>query len=182
MIRYTVYAGVLLLSVIYGRDGTAGPIQTWLTTGDQTNLLARKPDLSFHSGSATGTTITVNDNIHYQTMSGFGAALTDASAWLIANRMTTTQRNALMTSLFSPSAGIGISYLPLPMGSSDYSKTIYTYDDMPAGQIDPNLTNFSIAHYQAAIIPELQQALALNPNLKIMASPWSPPAWMKTNG
>jgi glucosylceramidase len=172
---------LLVLFLAAGSAPAATPVHVWLTTGDQTNLLAHKPDLSFSSGSGPSvTSVTVNAAQTYQTMSGFGAALTDAAAYDIQHDLTTAQRNAVMSSLFSPTSGIGISYLRLPMGACDYAKTAYTYDDVPAGQTDPTLSNFTIAHDLAYIVPELKQALSLNPKLQIMASPWSPPAWMKT--
>ena len=87
-----------------------------------------------------------------------------------------------MRSLFDPRGGLGLSYLRQPMGASDFvAGPHYTYDDVPAGQTDFRLKHFSIAHDRAEILPLLRQALRLNPNLKVMATPWSPPAWMKTN-
>jgi glucosylceramidase len=87
-----------------------------------------------------------------------------------------------MRSLFDPHAGLGLSYLRQPMGASDFvAGPHYTYDDVPAGQTDFALRHFSIAHDRAEILPLLRQARALNPALKIMATPWSPPAWMKTS-
>ena len=85
-----------------------------------------------------------------------------------------------MRNLFDPVNGAGISYLRQPMGASDFALSNYTYDDIPAGQTDPNQTNFSINHDLSYIIPVLKQALQINPQIKIMGSPWSPPAWMKT--
>jgi glucosylceramidase len=116
-------------------------------------------------------------------MDGFGASLTDSAAWLVSNKLTAAQQTALWQSLFSPTAGIGISFLRQPMGASDFSASgNYSYDDLPAGQTDTNLANFSIAHDTRYIIPLLQQALAVNPAINVIAVPWSPPAWMKTSG
>jgi len=116
-------------------------------------------------------------------MDGFGASLTDSAAWLVSNKLTTAQQTALWQSLFNPSAGIGISFLRQPMGASDFSASgNYGYDDVPAGQTDVNLANFAIAHDTTYTIPLLQQALIVNPAIKIVAVPWSPPAWMKTTG
>jgi len=88
--------------------------------------------------------------------------------------------------LFSPSKGIGLSVLRQPMGASDFALSVYSYDDLPQGQPlspgDPDLKHFSIDHDRAYIIPLLREALALNSSLKIIASPWSPPGWMKTSG
>jgi glucosylceramidase len=154
------------------------------TTGDRSMLLQPQASVVFSSASnSSASVITVNDSTKYQPMDGFGASLTDSSAWVVWNKLDSSQRSALWQSLFSPTAGIGISFLRQPMGASDFSAGgNYSYDDMPAGQSDPTLANFSIAHDSAYIIPLLQQALVVNPSIKIMAVPWSPPAWMKTTG
>ncbi len=124
-------------------------------------------------------TIDIDQMVTFQKMDGFGASLTDSSAYLIYNALTEQERQALMKDLFDPNTGIGLSYLRQPMGSSDFRLTDYTYDDVAAGQTDYELKKFSIARDQAYIIPLLQEALAINPNIKIMGSPWSSPAWMK---
>jgi glucosylceramidase len=89
-----------------------------------------------------------------------------------------------MTSLFDPRVGAGLSYLRQPMGGTDFvTTTATTYDDLPAGQTDYEMMGFSIARDQSnGVLPLLQQARAINPRLRVMATPWSPPAWMKTNG
>ena len=153
------------------------------TTGDQTMLLQAQPDISFSSGSSSGLVIRVDATTQYQQMDGVGGSLTDSSAWLIWNKLSASQQTTLMQELFSPSKGIGISFLRQPMGATDFSASgNYSYDDLPAGQTDPNLTNFSIAHDTTYIIPLIKQALSINPNIKVVALPWSPPAWMKTTG
>jgi glucosylceramidase len=112
-------------------------------------------------------------------MAGFGASITDSSAHVIAS---SPHRDAIMRDLFDPHRGLGLSYLRQPMGASDFvAGDHYTYDDVPAGQTDYRLKHFTIAHDRAQILPLLRQARALNPGLRIMATPWSPPAWMKTN-
>jgi hypothetical protein len=89
----------------------------------------------------------------------------------------------VLASLFDPYAGIGINLLRQPMGATDFSASgNYSYDDVPAGQTDPNLAQFSIAHAQTYLIPLLRLALSINPSLQVQALPWSPPAWMKTSG
>lgn len=159
-------------------------VSVWLTTADLKTHLAQQADVHFSTGSASGViTITVNENQKNQSIDGFGASLTDGSAWLISHKMSRGQRDALMEQLFSPVNGIGLDFLRQPMGASDLTTPAageYSYDDMPPGQTDPNLTHFSIAHDEAYIIPLLKQALQINPNLKIMATPWSPPGWMKS--
>ena len=159
-------------------------VQIVETTADRTMLLQPQPSLTFTAGgSSSGPVITVDPTIQHQQMDGFGGSLTDSSAWLIWNKLSASQQTALMQQLFSPSGGIGISFLRQPMGATDFSASgNYSYDDMPAGQIDPNLTNFSLAHDSAYIIPLVKQALSINPNIKVVALPWSPPAWMKASG
>lgn len=156
----------------------------WLTTADLQKHLSQQAGARFSTGNGAGVIdITVDEHQTYQQMDGFGASLTDGSAWLIYNKLSKNQRNALMEQLFDPTRGIGLSFLRQPMGASDLTTPLsgeYSYDDMPAGQTDPNLTHFSIAHDQAYIIPLLKQALQINPTLKIMATPWSPPGWMKS--
>lgn len=185
--------GALALQGSLARTARASgeSVSAWLTTPDQANLLSPQSSLTFGSVGSNSTTITINDTQTYQQMVGFGASLTDSSAWLIYDKMSQSQRNQLMTSLFDPNNGIGLDFLRQPMGSSDmalpagYEGTNapgeYTYDDVAAGQTDPGLSHFSISHDTAYIIPLLQQALQLNPNLKIMATPWTAPAWMKSN-
>lgn len=115
-------------------------------------------------------------------MEGFGAAMTESSAWLIRTQLPAAQRDLLMRRLFDPVEGIGLSYLRLPMGASDFALRSYTYDDLPAGQSDLSLARFSIDHDRETILPALRQARTLNPSMQIMATPWSAPAWMKTSG
>jgi glucosylceramidase len=163
----------------------AQTVQVVETDGDQSKLLAaRPPGLAFSPGPPAGSpafTIAVNSSSTYQQMDGVGASLTDSAGWVIWNKLTAAEQNELMISLFDPNAGIGIGILRQPMGASDFSATgNYSYDDVPAGQTDPNLQQFSIAHDEIYLMPLLDQALSINPSLKIHALPWSPPAWMKT--
>ena len=133
------------------------------TTGTQSELLAKQPSVSF--GTATGgtSTITITPSVTYQQMDGFGAAMTDSSAYNIHN-LTSAQQTSLMQSLFSSSSGIGLTMLRLPMGASDFSaQGNFSYDDMPSGQTDVNLTNFSIAKDLTYTIPVLKEAFAVNP-------------------
>jgi glucosylceramidase len=163
---------------------SAGPtVQVTLTTSNGSSQLSPQASLTFGSNTGNSSTINVNEYQELQQMTGFGAAVTDSSAWLMDDNLSASQRTTLMQNLFSPTQGIGLSFVRIPMGASDFSRTgAYSYDDLPAGQTDPTLTKFSISHDLASIIPILQQAHSLNPNLTFMANPWSPPAWMKTNG
>lgn len=159
------------------------PVQTTLTTYSEQYKLRTMPDQYFAKRSTTRPTIVVSDTVRYQKIIGFGGAMTDTSAWLLQDELTTWQRNRIMRLLFSPTKGIGLDVTRVPIGSSDFTATgvPYTYDDLPAGQTDPSLADFSIAHDEAYIIPALTEMLAKNPAIKILSTPWSPPAWMKAN-
>ena len=153
----------------------------WLTTPDGQYKLTDMGTVPFGAATPTAVTAVVDPSRTFQTMSGFGGAITDSSA-VVLYRLSPTARNATMRSLFDPRAGDGLSYLRQPIGASDFVATRdYTYDDMPAGQTDYRQRHFSIAHDEAKILPLLRKAKRLNPELQIVASPWSPPAWMKTN-
>jgi glucosylceramidase len=162
----------------------ANKVNVWLTTADLQTHLAQQNAVNFSQGIGSAVIqIAVNEKQTDQQIDGFGASLTDGSAWLISHKMSKGQQDALMQALFSPTRGIGLDFLRQPMGASDLtapSSGEYSYDDMPPGQTDPNLTRFSIQHDEAYIIPLLKQALRINPNLKILATPWSPPGWMKS--
>ncbi len=112
-----------------------------------------------------------------QTVLGVGAALTHASAWVFQNNLNPQQRDSLFHDLFSPN-GVGINYTRLCVGASDFSFNFFSYCDVE----DMTLSKFSIAEDHKAVIPMLREILKINPDLQIMATPWSPPAWMKTNG
>ncbi|MDQ0949441.1 glucosylceramidase [Streptomyces phaeochromogenes] len=166
-------------------------VTAWLTTTDDTGgrhvvrgLQAQAP-FAFQAGSGgSGENISVDENTRYQSFSGGGASFTDTAAWLMdgSGALTQATRDATMRKLFSPTEGIGLSLLRNPMGGSDLARFGYTYDDMPAGQTDPDLSEFSIAHDLQDVLPLTRQARQLNPSLTLMASPWTAPAWMKDNG
>ncbi|MDF6040932.1 discoidin domain-containing protein [Streptomyces sp. JH14] len=162
---------------------TAPQAAVWVTTTDRSELLHRRAPVTFRPGASDRTTITVDPTRTYQRMDGFGAALTDSSARVLS-ALAPAARNDAMQQLFDPDRGIGVSFLRQPVGSSDFTATPqhYTYDDVPAGQTDYELKHFSIAHDEKQILPLLRQAKHLNPSLTVMATPWSPPAWMKTGG
>ena len=164
---------------------SGGPsVQVVETTGDRAMLLQAQPSASFaNGGSSSGLVVKVDATTQYQQMDGFGGSLTDSSAWLIWNKLSASQQTTLMQQLFSPSGGIGISFLRQPLGATDFSASGNdSYDDTPSGQTDPNLTNFSVKHDAAYIIPLVKQAVSINPTIKVVALPWSPPAWMKSTG
>lgn len=157
--------------------------QVWLTRGDKSRLLGKEGDLNITNASTSSwPIITIDTTVLYQEVDGYGAALTGSSAYLINKRLNAQTRQTLIKDLFHPEEGIGISYVRLTMGASDFSLSDFTYNDMPAGSTDFNLENFSLSQDLEDVVPVLQEILGISPGLKLMGSPWSPPAWMKTNG
>ncbi|HWD92020.1 MAG TPA: carbohydrate-binding protein [Verrucomicrobiae bacterium] len=185
-IRYRFLRAVILMLLLGFADRRLACGQTvnvWLTTDDQSQKLQPKASVSFSTGTGGNNPIIVDETQTYQRIEGFGASFTDTTGYALHQLATPSQRNAAMTNLFTRNGGgIGLSFVRNPMAACDLSLSVYSYDDLPAGQTDTNLNSFSIAHDQADIIPLVQQALQLNPQLKIMANPWSPPGWMKDSG
>lgn len=166
-------------------------VTAWLTTTDDAGGrhvvrgLQAQPAFAFQAGSGgSGENITVDENTGYQTFTGGGASFTDTAAWLLngSGALSAATREATLRKLFSPTEGIGLSFLRNPMGGSDLARFGYTYDDVPAGQTDADLSEFSIAHDLADVVPLTRRARELNPALTVMASPWTAPAWMKDSG
>ncbi|MFG2825279.1 discoidin domain-containing protein [Kitasatospora sp. NPDC048365] len=155
--------------------------EVWVTTPDRAELLHHRDPVAFAPGGSDRTTITVDPQQTFQSMDGFGAALTDSAAAVLAG-LAPDARERAMRQLFDPEQGIGVSFLRQPVGSSDFTAATehYSLDDVPAGQTDFPLAHFSIARDEQQVLPLLREARRLNPKLTVMATPWSPPAWMKT--
>ncbi|MFF3170999.1 RICIN domain-containing protein [Streptomyces sp. NPDC057900] len=148
--------------------------QVWVTTPDGGKKLSAEGTVPF-DGSAQPVDIRIDGTNKGQRFTGAGASVTGASAHLIQG-LPQEKRDALMASLFSTGGdGIGLSYLRQPLGSSDFNadSSLYTYEDTPG--------SFSIDRDKAEIIPVLKQATAVNSSIRFMGTPWTPPAWMKTN-
>jgi glucosylceramidase len=126
--------------------------------------------------------IEVDYSREFQSVVGWGAAMSDAAAYLIQTKLSAAQREALLQDLFGREPGIGFSFIRIPMGASDFSRSHYSYDDRPAGTTDSALAHFSIDVDRAEKIPALKRAIAINPQLKLVGSPWSAPGWMKSTG
>jgi glucosylceramidase len=152
----------------------------WLSTADESQKLAQQADIH-PAGPATGDeAVTIDTSKRFQKMQGFGAAITDASAQLLSE-LPEDKRKALMAELFGRGPdGLGLSFTRLTVGASDFSPVHYSYDDSPGDAPDPELRHFSIDYARKYVLPRTREALAINPDLKVMISPWSAPAWMKT--
>lgn len=175
--------GTLLALVLLSRAGAeSGSVRIWLTAPDEGKYLASSGPAVF--GTAAGepdTTVTLDETRTFQTVAGFGASMTEASAWVL-DQLTPEERTRAFELLFDRDKGIGISLLRQPLGASDFARSIYSYDDQPEGRTDPLLADFSLDRDREHVLPLLRRAAAVNPELTLIGSPWSPPAWMKTGG
>jgi glucosylceramidase len=195
MPRPTILSACLALAALVPIAVAAQSISVYQTTPDLLETLSQRAALHFSANAAAGVqlpVINVDDAQRFQQIDGFGASLTDAAAWLLAQKLTPAQTDAAFKSLFSRRDGIAISFLRQPIGSSDLAVTFYSYDDLctqtdkacttPAGASDPKLDHYSLQHDQEYILPLLEKAVHLNPSVHIMLTAWSPPGWMKTSG
>lgn len=170
----------VLINHIHAQNKTA---IAYITSGDQSQLL-QKQILPYKAIETIDSTknIFINTQQRFQSIDGFGFTLTGGSALLI-QQMQPKQRKALLQELFGKSDhAISISYLRISVGASDLSESVFSYNDLPVGKTDTLLQQFNLAKDTIHLIPLIKQILAINPSIKFMATPWSPPTWMKTNG
>ncbi len=161
-------------------DKTSKPIVYSVTKFDE-SLLLSEDSLAVKSGSDDNRTITVDPNLKFQQMDGLGYTLTGGSAQLIHKMDGSSQQQLLENLFLCNSKGICLSYLRLSIGASDLDEAVFSYNDMPSGSTNTDLSNFSISKDQEALVPVLKKILKINPNVKLLGSPWSAPAWMKDN-
>ena len=184
--RLRLLAALVLPAVVLVAAAPAGQQRTaavWVTTADRAQLLARLPDAPIQT-ETPGTAIAIElfpQQVH-QPITGFGASLTESSAYVLDTALAEAPRQALFQQFFDAASGAGLSVLRQPIGASDFALSHYSYDDMPPGQSDPLLQRFSIARDRQHVLPALRRALQINPAITVMASPWSAPGWMKSSG
>ena len=136
----------------------------------------------FNSETNSNPTIEVDSAQKFQTIEGFGFSLTGGSAQTIL-KLDKAKKEALLQELFSrKNDAIGLSYLRISIGASDLNEAVFSYDDLPEGQTDLKLEKFNLGPDLKDVVPLLKEILTINPQIKIMGSPWSPPVWMKDNG
>jgi glucosylceramidase len=155
-------------------------VDFWLTKGDQTVLLTKQNGvLGFNTITNSYTNIEVNEAQKYQTIDGFGYTLTGGSAQVI-NQLSTEKKKELLQELFgSTETSISINYIRVSIGASDLNEKAFTYNDLPKGDTDLDLAKFSLDFDKNGVIALLKEILAINPSIKILATPWSAPLWMK---
>jgi len=163
-------------------SGSGKAITIWLTSPETGVLFQQqKSGLVFENQIYQSPAITVDTTQTFQAIDGFGNCLTGGSATLL-HKMDAVNRNETLKELFATNDNnIGISYLRISIGASDLSDRVFSYNDLPTGETDPEMARFSLDAERIDLIPILKEILAINPNIKILGSPWSAPIWMKTN-
>ncbi len=172
---------VLITLAAHAQKNSAG---TWLTDPARAVYFQKQETrIVFNKKETTGNpVITINEKETFQSIDGFGYALTGGSAMNLM-KMSAGARTALLHELFGTGKNdIGTSYLRLSIGASDLNEYVFSYDDLPAGQTDTAMLHFDLGPDRLDIIPVLKEIVQINPSVKLMGSPWSPPVWMKTNG
>jgi glucosylceramidase len=182
MIRLKYFTVIIFLAWIIPSSAQKTAINVWITNADKSSLFAhQQAELVFGNPENKYPVITVDDKKTYQPIDGFGFALTGGSAMHLI-KMSAGSRAKLLHELFTTdSNSIGVSYLRISIGASDLNDHVFSYDDLPPGKIDTAMEKFDLGPDKLDVIPMLKEILALNPAIKILGSPWSPPAWMKTN-
>ena len=173
----------LLLAILIGISSVnAQTIESYVTKADRSELLVKQSEPEFFSSrkNERRNYIIVDPKQSFQSIDGFGFALTGGSAGHLM-AMSGEQRAKILHELFDRTDGIGISYVRLTLGASDLNSFVFSYDDMPDGETDFELKNFSLSQDRYDVIPVLKEILEISPDIQIMSSPWSAPAWMKTN-
>ncbi|HEX3747807.1 MAG TPA: glycoside hydrolase family 30 beta sandwich domain-containing protein [Bryobacteraceae bacterium] len=180
-----VLAALLIVpaGLLTAQTGSPRPLEAWVTNADRSSLFQKVTQpMVFRDTSPRGAAIVIDPGQQMQPIDGFGFALTGGSAELLA-KMTSEARAKTLRQLFAADGNsAGVSYLRLTIGASDMTSFVYSYDDLKAGETDPGLAKFNLGEDRHYVLPVLKEILAIAPAIKILGSPWSAPAWMKTNG
>ena len=157
-------------------------VDMWVTSSDQTKLLNKQDGIiAFTDQYNNYPSISIDTSDAFQTIDGFGYTLTGGSAQLM-HGMNSYEREKLLLDIFGCNTDqMCVSYIRVSIGASDLDDEVFSYNDIPQNATDFDLQHFSLSRDTLYLIPILKEALKLRPDLKILASPWSPPVWMKTN-
>jgi len=176
-----------VVAMVTGCASTKSGKQTaglWITMPDKSVMLQEQPVniSSNQSKNNNNIQLNINTGTTYQEMDGFGYTLSGGSAMHIS-KMSAPARAKFLQEIYGTGVNdLGSSYIRISVGASDLDEKIFSYNDLPAGQTDVNIEKFDLGYDKQYLIPVLQQILKINPSIKILGSPWSPPVWMKTNG
>lgn len=172
-----------VLPLIMSVSASGQTISSWVTSPDRSDLLSAKGTVAEFNvqRNERAAYITVDPARSYQTMDGFGFALTGGSAEHLM-KMSPFARQEILQEMFDPNEGAGFSYVRLTLGASDLNSFVFSYDDMPEGKDDFGLKHFSLSQDLKDVVPVMYEILGINPGIKILSSPWSAPVWMKESG
>jgi len=161
------------------------PADVWITEQNGSSRLSKTETVQFKINAATVADINiikVNPEKKFQTIDGMGSSFEPATCYNLSLLKPETRRETLVA-LLDPEKGIGMNQMRICIGTPDFTgDPWYSYCDNDSTGPDPELSHFSIEKDKKYIIPVLKEALLVNPDLRYFASPWSPPAWMKTSG
>ena len=183
LILITLICNVLPFSAQQTQNSPLRQIEAWITAPDRSVLFGQQSEkIPFTNETrGGGIPIVIDEQQTMQTMDGFGFALTGGSAELMI-KMNKAERAKLLKDLFATDGdAIGVSYIRLSIGASDLNSFVFSYNDLPEGETDFPLAKFDLGQDKKDVIPVMKEILAINPNIKILSSPWSAPVWMKTN-
>lgn len=183
LINTLLFITLVGVNSLFAQKTESAKIEAWITNPDRSALFEKQAEpISFRNSEMRGgSTIVIDDSQELQSIDGFGFALTGGSAELMM-KMTPIERNKLIHELFETDENnIGISYIRLSIGASDLNSFVFSYDDLPDGETDLQLAKFNLSQDYKDVIPVMKEILVINPQIKILGSPWSAPKWMKTN-
>ncbi|MEO8370851.1 MAG: glycoside hydrolase family 30 beta sandwich domain-containing protein [Candidatus Solibacter sp.] len=172
---------VVTPAALSAQAGLPNHIDAWITNADRSSLFQKQPETIPFRNSIRGPAIVIDRGLQMQSIDGFGYALTGGSAELLM-KMSRDARAKILKQIFSQDdTGLGVSYLRISIGASDLNSFVYSYDDLVQGETDSELKKFDLGEDRKDVLPVLKEILAISPGIKILGSPWSAPAWMKTN-
>jgi glucosylceramidase len=174
---------VVNAGILSAQTSSPNQIEGWVTNPDRSSLFQRQlePIVFRNRNDARGATIVVDAAQQMQSVDGFGFALTGGSAENLV-KMSKEARVKILRQIFATDGNnLGVSYLRVSIGASDLNSFVFSYDDLAQGETDHELKKFDLGQDKKDVIPVLKEILEISPNIKILGSPWSAPAWMKTN-
>ena len=180
-----IACSAVIACILFAQTSAPVQIESWVTNQDRSALFQKQPNpVAFQSrasGGRGGQPIVIDETKQMQSMDGFGYALTGGSAELLT-KMSKEARAKVLKELFATDENnVGVSYLRLSIGASDLNSFVFSYDDLAQGETDNELKRFDLAQDKKDVIPVLKEILAIRPDIKLLGSPWSAPAWMKAS-
>jgi glucosylceramidase len=180
--RTALTASLAAAGLVFAQPAPPNHIEAWITNADRSALFQPSPQpIAFRNSGATGPAIVIDPGLRMQSIDGFGFALTGGSAELLMKMSREARANTLRQIFATGGSHLGVSYLRVTIGASDMNSFVYSYDDLAPGGTDVELKKFDLGHDREAVLPVLKEILAIAPGIRILGSPWSAPAWMKTN-